>query len=149
MPTKVTIYAADGEMRREDTGQYDPGAVAVQLHTMSWLINRLRTDGHAAQVVLDTGETETSIEGLSEQESAALYEAMQAAGEDVGKTIILQEVANELMPGLMVCQRCGNIWYRRGLELPLKCPGCGSNRWTTRRTGKEPGRKPKERERVR
>ena len=61
MPTKVTIYTADGEMRDPATKQYDPRRVGEQLHTISWLVNRLRADGYEAAVVLDTGAAEMSL----------------------------------------------------------------------------------------
>jgi rubrerythrin len=44
------------------------------------------------------------------------------------------------------CHRCGNTWERRTTSKPLKCPNCGSAKWDSPRTGREPGPKPKTRE---
>jgi len=45
-------------------------------------------------------------------------------------------------PSLIVCQRCGHSWFKRTANKPGVCPDCGSARWETKRTGREPGRKP-------
>lgn len=47
-----------------------------------------------------------------------------------------------LTPAKTICLRCGWLWTPR-TNRPSVCPHCGSRRWDTPRTGREPGHRPK------
>jgi len=95
------------------------------------------------------------LKSLNEIDSATMtvrgtvkFPSTEEGEENIGAIVsapaeVMQALAAVNVPPQNKCLRCGHSWYQRGMEPPETCPNCGSSKWHTPRTGKEPGPKPR------